>query len=77
MPTRRNDTLGAHLNECFQIASDSINRIGTMSIESALILDSLSFSLEIATEELTEEAAPESSDELDNFLKEFALKEVF
>ena len=37
--------------------------------------DAGSFSFEIATEEPPEEAAPKS-EELDNFLKEFALKEV-
>ena len=40
------------------------------------VFDTGSFSFEIATEEPPEEATHESSEELDNFLKEFALKEV-
>ena len=42
--------------------------------ESAFYSPSISF--EIATEEPPEEVVPENSEELDNFLKEFALKEV-
>lgn len=42
----------------------------------ASMFDSPSFSFEIATEEPPEEAGVESNEELDNFLKEFALKEV-
>ena len=42
----------------------------------ASMFDSLSVSFEIATEEPPEEAGVESNEELDNFLKEFALKEV-
>ena len=42
----------------------------------ASVFDSASVSFEIATEEPQEEAGVESSEELDNFLKEFALKEV-
>lgn len=40
------------------------------------LYDAGSFSFEIATEESPEEAINESNEELDNFLKEFALKEV-
>ena len=40
------------------------------------IFDSPSVSFEIATEEPPEEAGVENNEELDNFLKEFALKEV-
>lgn len=40
------------------------------------MFDSASVSFEIATEEPQEEAEVESNEELDNFLKEFALKEV-
>ena len=40
------------------------------------IFDSPSVSFEIATEEPPEEAGIEGNEELDNFLKEFALKEV-
>lgn len=40
------------------------------------MFDSASVSFEIATEEPQEEAGVESNEELDNFLKEFALKEV-
>lgn len=42
----------------------------------ASMFDSASVSFEIATEEPQEEAGVESNEELDNFLKEFALKEV-
>lgn len=42
----------------------------------ASMFDSASVSFEIATEESQEEAGVESNEELDNFLKEFALKEV-
>lgn len=42
----------------------------------ASMFDSPSVSFEIATEEPPEEAGVESNEELDNFLKEFALKEV-
>lgn len=42
----------------------------------ASMFDSASVSFEIATEEPQEEAEVESNEELDNFLKEFALKEV-
>lgn len=42
----------------------------------ASMFDSASVSFEIATEEPQEEAGVESNEELDNFLKEFALKEA-
>lgn len=42
----------------------------------ASMFDSASVSFEIATEEPQEEVGVESNEELDNFLKEFALKEV-
>lgn len=42
----------------------------------ASMFDSASVSFEIATEEPQEEAGVETNEELDNFLKEFALKEV-
>lgn len=42
----------------------------------ASMFDSAYVSFEIATEEPQEEAGVESNEELDNFLKEFALKEV-
>lgn len=42
----------------------------------ASMFDSAPVSFEIATEEPQEEAGVESNEELDNFLKEFALKEV-
>ena len=42
----------------------------------ASMFDSASVSFEIATEEPQEEAGVEINEELDNFLKEFALKEV-
>ena len=42
----------------------------------ASMFDSASVSFEIVTEEPQEEAGVESNEELDNFLKEFALKEV-
>lgn len=42
----------------------------------ASMFDSASVSFEIATAEPQEEARVESNEELDNFLKEFALKEV-
>lgn len=42
----------------------------------ASMFNSASVSFEIATEEPQEEAGVESNEELDNFLKEFALKEV-
>lgn len=42
----------------------------------ASMFDSASVSFEIATEKPQEEAEVESNEELDNFLKEFALKEV-
>lgn len=42
----------------------------------ASMFDSPSVSFEIATAEPPEEAGVESNEELDNFLKEFALKEV-
>lgn len=42
----------------------------------ASMFDSAPVSFEIATEEPQEEAGVESNEELDNFLKEFVLKEV-
>lgn len=70
MPTRRNDALDAHLNAYFQIAS-----AGRPIIVPVSMFDSSSVSFEIATEESPEEAVVESNEELDNFLKEFALRD--
>ena len=87
MPTRRNDALDAHLNAYFQIASARLTEAAFAQLRDMLyavqpiivpasMLDSASVSFEIATEEPQEEAGVESNEELDNFLKEFALKEV-
>ena len=68
MPTRRNDALDAYLRDMLYTVQPII--------VTASMFDSPYVSFEIATEEPPEEAGVESNEELDNFLKEFALKEV-
>lgn len=63
MPTRRNEL------------RDMLYTVQPIIVPASMF-DSASVSFEIATEEPQEEVGVESNEELDNFLKEFALKEV-